>query len=794
MAEEESSNKIFLLDSELLSPRDFTKKADVLSTSSNEDLTKLSESIIDRKVNAIINYEQFETFCMEERIMDEELLLLKIRQGRVAVNPNSVTAIQNLKNTLYNDGWVFFSIRSYIISIDSLDEEIRQSYIDEFVELVEINQIFRDIFLEKNIVNNETEKKRFARKLFYFYKYVFLKNFFYENSYKFIPDYDMSLFDSSDKRRVFLDSVMKEFDKFAEAIDKLSIIQDINETPDYLLEYLSQLVGYERDSGNVSLTNLYFRELVKSIVDIYKIKGTIFAYELFFNFVGFEIEIKEYWFDRRFFKSNLDNPFTEAVPRFKTDPRRYLSFIKPSLYYLSDVFTINKDGKTVYEIPGEEDFIKSNSLSSFDLLLEYDKQLLEEYPNIDERVGALLYGNISDPKKQYTYFKTNFVSYKIKRNIGLSDVAYTQDDNAAVQVFINFLTPIFINRSLEYIPRPLEEFFGWQLKDAGIPGKILKAGVGYMNNMSTNSSRIFMELQKQKLENEQEGEIAFLYSLKHKEVFHQLEKNLYDLLESLKEITLIRDIEASKRILDKIYEIKERIIKNIFIKYKELNYNIDKDDVLSLITYFYKDLVFFITDEKRTRLISLSIIENGINLYGDDIEKLNMYLKDKLLKSLSSYIENKIDLYFLDYKKNNNIFSIESKIELKNEMNYYLQNIFYYMENFVLPEEKINTSLNIKPFIEKHYFINQKDIGIVGSTIFNKDDLNSLIKENSIDNMVYSQSSIQDYVDYTEGPFLVGQENLAGAAVYSEQSADYYYLKNNLILDKIEITKNRFGQ
>jgi len=303
-----------------------------------------------------------------------------------------------------------------------------------------------------------------------------------------------------------------------------------------------------------------------------------------------------------------------------------------------------------------------------------------------------------------------------------------------------------------------------------------------------------MKLQKQKIKNEQEGEIAFLYSLKHKEVFHQLEKNLYDLLESLKEITLIRDIEVSKRILDKIYEIKERIIKNIFIKYKELNYNIDKDDVLSLITYFYKDLVFFITDEKRTRLISLSIIENGINLYGDDIEKLNMYLKDKLLKSLSSYIENKIDLYFLDYKKNNNIFSIESKIELKNEMNYYLQNIFYYMENFVLPEEKINTSLNIKPFIEKHYFINQKDIGIVGSTIFNKDDLNSLIKENSIDNMVYSQSSIQDYVDYTEGPFLVGQENLAGAAVYSEQSADYYYLKNNLILDKIEITKNRFGQ
>lgn len=787
------SNKIFLADGELIAPNDFRRKAEALSSSSNEGLVKTGEGILDRKINTLINYADFETFCLEEKIMDEELFLLKIRQGRVAVNKNNSNSINNLKNSMASSGWVFFRTRSYFQRLDSLDDNTKSLNIEEFTKTQVSSEVFRDILLAKNIQNIPKERNRIVRRFMYFYKYVFLKNFFFENSNRFMPDYDFSMFEGSDKRKLFLNSVMKEFDKLAESIDKLAVVQDINETPDYLLEYLSQLVGYERDSGNARLSNVYFRELVKSIVDIYKIKGTIFAYELFFNFVGFEIDIQEYWFDRRFFKSSIVNPFTEAVPRFKEDPLRYLTPIRPTLYYFDEVGEENKDGKFIYENPGEEDLIKSNSLYSFSLLLENDSELLENYGTRDERIEALLYGNLRDEKKRYTFFKTNFVSYTIRRNESLSDAAFTQEDNAAVQVFINFLTPIFINRSLRFIPRPFENFFGWILQDFNKSGTVpLSYGFGE-KKVALFGKKISTKLGMKKGPNEEEGDYGFLYNMKRNFILKDIEKNIIsDIDFTLSNFFGIQNISRSIR--DSLEEFREKIFRDLKIDIISEKFNIDQETkVAKEIINFSKDVISLLSERKDKKVLYYNILENGINLYGNDVEKIKIYVKDKLFRSLEKDLRDKLEHLLVDASLTKDTRKMQEVLmSLKKDSEIYLNKVFYFIDELTKAEDNVYLKISPKDYLDRVYGV-EGNYYYSNFIIMNKEYMSEMIKENTIDNMKYEQFSIQDFIDYTEGPFINGELNEAGEGVFSEKTDGHYYNKTSIINDTLVVKKKRVG-
>jgi len=73
-------------------------------------------------------------------------------------------------------------------------------------------------------------------------------------------------------------------------IEEVLNLVDAQITPDRFLTPLSKSLGSPPD---VSLSPEQYRNLLSFIVDFYKIKGTIKAYELFFYFMGFSVTIEE---------------------------------------------------------------------------------------------------------------------------------------------------------------------------------------------------------------------------------------------------------------------------------------------------------------------------------------------------------------------------------------------------------------------------------------------------------------------------------------------------------------------
>jgi hypothetical protein len=149
-----------------------------------------------------------------------------------------------------------------------------------------------------------------AEWLFYTFKYSSIKTFFRQNAQYFLPDYDYSQINSSDELSLFLQSFMREFDRFTRIIDEVYDIVDINRIPTNYLQYLGQLLGYERTDYQL-LTNSTFRELLKNILEIYAIKGTNYSFQLFFNLLGYSVTPQEMWFDKRFADTGItSNPYT----------------------------------------------------------------------------------------------------------------------------------------------------------------------------------------------------------------------------------------------------------------------------------------------------------------------------------------------------------------------------------------------------------------------------------------------------------------------------------------------------
>ena len=83
--------------------------------------------------------------------------------------------------------------------------------------------------------------------------------------------------------------MMKEFDKLDTIISRSADFASFDDIPDEYVNYLSQLVGFEQstiDGGDLDI--IKYKELVKNILDVYRIKGTNYSFELFFNFMGFK--------------------------------------------------------------------------------------------------------------------------------------------------------------------------------------------------------------------------------------------------------------------------------------------------------------------------------------------------------------------------------------------------------------------------------------------------------------------------------------------------------------------------
>lgn len=287
----------------------------------------------------------------------------------------------------------------------------------------------KDILLQETDLEDIKYNQEILYNIFLAYKYGTIKKFFFQNYKQFIPEIDFQKIQESSKTKIFIESFIKEFDKMSSVIDNISTLKNIDEIPTEYLAYMGQLIGYENTDRNI-LKDSSLRELLKNIIEIYRIKGTNYSFELFFNFLGFDIELVEFYFDRRYGHDSVSgNPYTNA-----TDKNDYSWYLTPN-----NPIDSFPDGYTGIETVSPTNFIPYKNLEEFTRLSKIEgkytfQQLLGYQPGYTES------------EFNWTYFKTNIIKYDLKP-FRLSDGSYkaiTGDVNETLDEYIKFLTPIFL--------------------------------------------------------------------------------------------------------------------------------------------------------------------------------------------------------------------------------------------------------------------------------------------------------------------------------------------------------------
>lgn len=271
-------------------------------------------------------------------------------------------------------------------------------------------------------------KENTYRAIIFAFKYSGVKNFFYGQYRKFLPEYDFDQINASDKTKAFFDATMKELDRLDDAISNMSCAVDIDEIPYKYLEYLASLIGYENEDKNL-VKDYVFRDLIKNMIEVYRVKGTNYSFELFLTFLGFDVVIKEYWFDRRFYykKENTINEFTKATSKERNTFNFYLAPTSPEEYIPSDL--TNSYSVFKNEIKGTMD------LNMFNKYLRDEEYTLEQLLGITD--------GFDDP---YTYFKTNVVEFDFSSFKKESEQEVSEDDIKIINRIFEFLLPIFIKK------------------------------------------------------------------------------------------------------------------------------------------------------------------------------------------------------------------------------------------------------------------------------------------------------------------------------------------------------------
>jgi len=255
----------------------------------------------------------------------------------------------------------------------------------------------------------------------YLYRYGVTDNFYEKNIWQFIPEYDRDLMKEEPKIKLFMESIGRKLDQLEDKLIRLQDVYDIDETPDELLEYLGQMLGYEKE--DFALSNVSFRELLKNIIEIYKIKGTNYSFSFFFKFLGFNVNLKEFYFNR-----DVKNP--EGFPSIDVENVEY---------YLT---TLNPIYETDYNSPAPnlEQIRNLNDWS-----LEYDTLLTNGCSNpVNYMLGVESYNNLEQKyhSNPWKYFKTNLIEYQL--NPFFDKVNLSSTDNETIKKYIRFLSPTYL--------------------------------------------------------------------------------------------------------------------------------------------------------------------------------------------------------------------------------------------------------------------------------------------------------------------------------------------------------------
>lgn len=184
--------------------------------------------------------------------------------------------------------------------------------------------------------------------------------FFKENYLtSFFSGYDAGLIQKNERLKVIMDALMQYMDILYSYKQDIYTMTDTRNVKSKYLTSLGQTFGFEKidftneDSANEAATEYVYREILLNLFDIINIRGTKLSYELFFNALGFDIKLEEFWFNNEGDLVQIDvveddNGDTNSTyltydtsgapvlsgPELNKDPRKYNTPNNP--YYIAN--------------------------------------------------------------------------------------------------------------------------------------------------------------------------------------------------------------------------------------------------------------------------------------------------------------------------------------------------------------------------------------------------------------------------------------------------------------------------
>lgn len=386
-------------------------------------------------------------------LKDNDLLITKAS----LYDNYDVNQIKDMELSIYvNNTNTLYEVAQVLLNHS---EEIKENQIWYLIS----NKVAWDELAGALGINPKEMDGEIYKNIMYTYKYCVVSSFFQNNKDKFIPENDFYEMQTNPAASAFYDAMMKEFDKLDVTIDKCLDYMDYDTIPYEHINYLTQLLGWEKSDINADETvEKQFRELAKNILDIYRIKGTNYSFELFFNFLGFDIKISEYYFDRRLYYT------TNSAGNSETEESNNKNYE----YYL----TINNPIDNKLENIGASEIVKASDITPQYSLHEFNELCNKYgpeavlgyspiYPVYNSNGDLIEYKEYTG--KVYKYFKTNVIYYTIK----LEKTNPSEKQLAAVAKYLEFLTPSYVMRKIKVdtYQESTEEPIGFDGDGSGSP-------------------------------------------------------------------------------------------------------------------------------------------------------------------------------------------------------------------------------------------------------------------------------------------------------------------------------------
>ena len=391
---------------------------------------------------------------------DEDLKLIMDNYQMYNDSDNKYTFFHNLIKLFIEDEDLSVLLSSGKTSIEMYNEEYAKFLDNEAYHIVspfyKIQKIILDSYQE-TILWNISSNEGLYTQLIYTFLYGNVKNYFYENRKKFLPEYEWFLIENNEQKRIHIESFFKEFDKFATIINYISDLTDLDTIPDDMLAYLSSILGIKLDlekdeEGYIDVSENYFseqkiqqehtilfnhykiRSLLKNIVSVYRSKGSVYSYELFFNSIGIDIVFKETYFDRRLFWYSY---IRDSNTNLETRENRISDFA----FYL----TTKNPARTYYAIRPEEKVLLKN-MTSPKMRSAFD-YVVKNTGISDESIRKIL-GYEEGSEETFTYFKTNILLLDFGYLGAKFDEEWfiSKKHKEVLRDYVDMITPVYIQK------------------------------------------------------------------------------------------------------------------------------------------------------------------------------------------------------------------------------------------------------------------------------------------------------------------------------------------------------------